>query len=229
MIPLRDSARSETFPIVNLAIIVVNFLAFFLELSLEQYQLNQFLYGLGVVPAETLNIIFTGAPLAPAVVPFFTAMFLHGGWVHILGNMWYLWIFGDNIEDRLGHFRYLLFYLGVGLIASLVHVMANPISTVPVIGASGAVAGILGAYFVLFPGSRILSLVPIFIFITVLELPALIFVGLWFLIQVFNTLGSLGATVNSVAWWAHVGGFVAGALLIKLLGVKPRHNRVIHR
>jgi len=229
LIPLRDSARSRTFPYVNLGIIVVNFLAFFLELSLEQYQLNQFFYVFGVVPAEVLNNIFTGAPVEPVLLSFFTAMFLHGGWMHILGNMWYLWIFGDNIEDRLGHFRYLLFYLGVGVVAGIVHVMANPISTVPVVGASGAVAGILGAYFVLFPRSRILSLVPVIVFLTVLEVPALIFIGIWFLIQLFNTIGSLGGTASTVAWWAHVGGFIAGAVIIKLLNIAPREQNAFNR
>lgn len=223
MIPLRDSARSGTFPFVTLIIIIVNFLVFFLELSLEEFQLNQFYYIFGVVPAETLNTIFTGAPLEPVIIPFFTAMFIHGGWLHILGNMWYLWIFGDNIEDRLGHFRYLLFYLGVGIVASVVHILANPSSTAPVVGASGALAGVLGAYFVLFPRSRILSLVPIFIFFTVLEVPAIIFIGIWFLIQLFNTLGSLGGAANSVAWWAHLGGFIAGSVMIKFLVRNPRH------
>lgn len=224
MIPLRDSARSRSFPFINVAIIIINFLVFFLELSLEQYELNQFFYVFGVVPAEVLNTIFTGAPMEPVFLSFISAMFVHGGWVHILGNMWYLWIFGDNVEDRLGHFGYLLFYLAVGVVAGIVHVMANPTSTVPVIGASGAVAGILGAYFFLFPRSRILSLVPIFVFLTLVEIPAVIFIGIWFLIQVFNTLGSLGGTASTVAWWAHVGGFIAGAALVKLLDLGARRE-----
>jgi len=224
MIPLRDSARSRTFPYVTVVIILINFLVFFFELSLERFQVNQFYYVFGVVPAETLNAIFTGAPLEPVIIPFFTAMFIHGGWLHILGNMWYLWIFGDNIEDRLGHFRYLLFYLGLGIVASIVHMMDNSGSTAPVVGASGALAGVLGAYFIVYPRSRILSLIPIFIFFTVLEVPAIIFIGIWFLIQLFNTL-SMGGAATSVAWWAHLGGFVAGAVLIKLVdpGVR-QHN-----
>lgn len=229
MIPLRDSIRSGTFPYVTLAIIIANFLAFFLELSLEQYQLNQFLYVFGVVPAEILNTIFTGAPMETALLSFFTAMFLHGSWVHILGNMWYLWVFGDNIEDRLGHFRYLLFYLGMGIVAGVVHIMANPASNVPVVGASGAVAGILGGYFILFPRSRILSLIPIFVFLTVLEVPALIFIGIWFLIQLFNTIGSLGGTANTVAWWAHVGGFIAGAVMVKMFVVNSGEKSIFNR
>lgn len=226
MIPLRDSARSRTFPYVNFALIVVNFLVFFWELSFEQYQLNQIFYIFGVVPAEVLNTFLTGAPVEPVVLSFFTAMFFHGGWVHIIGNMWYLWIFGDNIEDRLGHLRYLLFYLLTGVIAGLVHVLANPGSAVPVIGASGAVAGILGAYFIMFPRSRILSLVPIFVFLTLMEVPAVLFIGLWFLIQLFNTFGSIGGTANAVAWWAHLGGFIAGAVLVKMFKLDQRQKIV---
>lgn len=217
MIPIRDSMKSRSFPFVNLVLIVVNFWVFMKELMVEPYQLNQLYYTYGLVPADAVNAFMGGVPVVSIMLPFFTAIFLHGGWVHIIGNMLYLWIFGDNVEDRLGHMCYLFFYLAAGLAGNIVHVAANPSSTVPVIGASGAVAGILGGYFVLFPRSRILALVPIFFFLTLMEVPALIFIAIWFIVQVFNGMASLGGTANAVAWWAHIGGFVAGALLVRLL------------
>lgn len=217
MIPLRDSVRSNSFPLVTVAIIGVNILAFLFEVSLEKFQLNQYLFTFGLIPAEVMNSFFTGEPIEFMLLSFITSMFLHGSWLHILGNMWYLWIFGDNIEDHLGHFRYFLFYLGTGFAAGMVHIIANPASTVPVIGASGAVAGVLGGYMVLFPRSRVLSLVPVIFFITVVEVPAVLFIGIWFLIQVFNSIGSLGGAAGTVAWWAHIGGFVAGFLIVRFL------------
>lgn len=163
MIPLRDSAKSQTFPIVNLSIIVLNLLIYIWEVTLEPYRLNQIYYILGLVPAEVLNAIFTGASFTPIVVSFITAMFIHGGWLHVIGNMLFLWVFGDNVEDRLGHLKYLLFYLVAGATGSLAHILTDPTSTIPVVGASGAVAGVLGAYIIAFPRSRILALVPIII------------------------------------------------------------------
>lgn len=225
MIPLRDSVRPGRTPFVNWALILINLYVFYQEAKLFPDQLNQVFYSFGVIPADVTHLAVSGASLGPVVLPFFTAMFLHGGWMHVLGNMLFLFIFGDNVEDRLGHARYLLFYLAVGIVGSVGHVLANPTSTAPVVGASGAVAGILGAYIVSFPGSRVLSLVPIFFFFTIMELPAVIFIALWFIIQLFNGVASLGGVANSVAWWAHVGGFIAGAVLIKLLVQKrPTHN-----
>ncbi len=214
MIPLRDSTRSRRFPLVNAALIAVNFLVFFKELSLTTAELNRVFATLGVVPARVVAEVAAGAPLVPLAVPFLTAMFLHGSWAHILGNMLYLWVFGDNVEDRMGHLRYLLFYLIAGIIGSIAHVVANPTSRLPVVGASGAIAGVLGAYFVSFPRARILTLVPLFFFITLVEVPAVFFLFLWFAIQLLNGLGTYGLAVNPVAWWAHVGGFIAGLVLV---------------
>lgn len=217
MIPLRDSVKSRSFPIVNLTLIILNVLVYLWELSFEPYQLNQIYYAFGVIPAEFLNAIFTGANFTPVLFSFITAMFIHGGWIHIIGNMLFLWVFGDNVEDRLGHWKYLIFYLIAGVVGSLVHIMTNPTSTVPVVGASGAVAGVLGAYIIAFPRSRILALVPIFIIFTLLEIPAVIFIALWFGIQLFNGVASLGGLANPVAYWAHIGGFIMGAIMIKTM------------
>jgi len=217
LIPLRDSTKSPIFPIVNLTIIVLNIFIYFLEVSIEPYQLNQVYYAFGVVPAEVMNTIFTGASFTPVLVSFVTTMFIHGGWFHVIGNMLFLWVFGDNVEGRLGHFKYLLFYLIAGAVASLAHILSNPLSTVPVVGASGAVAGVLGAYIIAFPRSRVLALVPIFIIFTLMEIPAVIFIALWFVLQLFNGVASLGGDVNTVAYWAHVGGFITGAILIKII------------
>ncbi|KAF1084463.1 Rhomboid protease GluP [Sporotomaculum syntrophicum] len=223
MIPLRDSTKSPIFPIVNVTLIVLNILIYFWEISIEPYLLNQVYYAFGVVPAEVLNAIYTGAPFTPLLVNFITAIFIHGGWFHVIGNMLFLWVFGDNVEGRLGHFKYLLFYLVVGIAASLAHILSNPFSTVPVVGASGAVAGVLGAYIILFPRSRVLALVPIFIIFTFMEIPAVVFIALWFVLQLFNGVASLGGDAQTVAYWAHVGGFIMGVLLIKI--VTPRVNR----
>ncbi len=223
MIPLRDSTKSPIFPIVNVTLIVLNILIYFWEISIEPYLLNQVYYAFGVVPAEVLNAIYTGAPFTPLLVNFVTAIFIHGGWFHVIGNMLFLWVFGDNVEGRLGHFKYLLFYLVVGTVASLAHILSNPFSTVPVVGASGAVAGVLGAYIILFPRSRVLALVPIFIIFTLMEIPAVVFIALWFVLQLFNGVASLGGDALTVAYWAHVGGFIMGALLIKIMA--PRVNR----
>ncbi len=215
MIPLRDSTRSRRFPYVNVALIALNILVFFKEITLAEPELNRFFYAYGVIPAKVEALLSAGAPLLPLVLPFITAMFLHGNWLHIIGNMLYLWVFGDNIEDRLGHLPYLVFYLLVGMLGSIAHIIANPGSQVPIIGASGAIAGVLGAYFLTFPHARILTLVPLFFFITIIEVPALFFLLFWFIIQLLNGFSAAGLNANPVAWWAHVGGFLAGAALIK--------------
>lgn len=220
MIPLRDSTRSRRFPIINLALIALNFLVFIKELSLPQQELTQIFYIFGVIPAKVQEQAFSDTSFLSLFLPFITAMFLHGNWLHILGNMLYLWVFGDNIEDRLGHIPYLFFYLFVGIIGSIAHIITNPGSQVPIIGASGAIAGVLGAYFLSFPRARILTLVPILFFITIIEVPAIVFLLFWFVIQLINGISSTGLAANPVAWWAHIGGFIAGAALIKL--VPPR-------
>jgi rhomboid family protein len=202
MIPLRDVIPSRTFPFFTIGFIVFNSVAFLFEISLPERSLETFLNSYGVVPAR-----FSW----PTVM---TSMFLHGGWLHFLGNMLYLWIFGDNVEDRLGHGRFVFFYLLCGAAAALAHVFVNPDSPVPTIGASGAIAGVMGAYFVLYPQSRVLALVPLFIFWEIIEVPAIIFLGIWFLMQFFSGMGSIaagaGVQTGGVAFWAHIAGFLAG-------------------
>ncbi len=217
MIPLRDDQPSYSFPFVTLAIIVVNVLVFLFEFSLPARSLNLFIMRHGVVPdrLELIDLI--------------TSMFLHGGWLHLIGNMWFLWIYGDNVEDELGHGKFVLFYLLCGVAAGLVHILVNPYSNVPTVGASGAIAGVMGAYVVKFPKARIVTLVPIFIFLTTMEIPAYAMLLYWFAIQFFSGIGSIGYSNISgggVAWFAHVGGFVAGAALVFLLGKRqPRFAR----
>src|SRR5438045_5116546 len=202
MIPLRDIIPSRTVPYITVTIIVLNALAWLFELSLPREVLPVFLQVYGVVPAD-----FHAATLI-------SSMFLHGGWSHIIGNMWYLWIFGDNIEDRLGHGRFIVFYLLCGITAALGQIIVDPYSRLPTIGASGAIAGVMGAYFVLYPQSRVLTLIPLIIFWEVVELPAVFLLGFWFLMQLFSA-GAIAVTSSShggggVAFAAHVAGFVCG-------------------
>jgi len=231
MIPLRDNIPSRTVPFVTYALIGANVLAFLFELSMGQ-DLGRFLYIYGVVPQKAAYITFQAPQLLPfAIIPFFTSIFLHGGWMHLLGNLLYLYIFGDNVESALGHFRYLIFYLLSGVAASLVHILFNSGSDIPTVGASGAIAGVLGAYFLLFPKARVVTIVPIFFFIQIVEIPALLFLGIWFLIQFLSgsvTLGSGAAT--GVAWWAHIGGFAVGVgyTLFRYKMIKERRGRVTH-
>ena len=221
MIPLRDSTRSRTFPIVNVSLIVINFIVFFKEISLSNQALNQLTFTYGLIPAHVASQLAAGAPLLSLATPFITAMFLHANWLHIIGNMLYLWIFGDNVEDRVGHLPYLFLYLLVGVAGSIVYCLASPASQVPIIGASGAIAGILGAYFVLYPKAKVLTLLPLFFFITLVEIPAVWFLLLWFGMQVLNGF-TTSLDADSVAWWAHIGGFVAGAVLINLFAASER-------
>ena len=215
MIPLKDTIPSRTIPFVNYLLILVNSIIFLYEVSLGQ-QLQSVLHTFGIIPAR----YFALAQQEPANIvarffPFFTSMFLHGGWLHVIGNMWYLWIFGDNVEDRMGHGRYLIFYLLCGLAAGFAHVYMNPDSRIPTIGASGAIAGVMGAYFILYPFARVITLIPIFFFIQIVEIPAFFFLGFWILLQFFQ--GTLSLAVQhggGVAWWAHLGGFVAGMVLV---------------
>lgn len=233
MIPLRDRNRSSTVPFVTVGIIVVNALVFFYQLSLGQHLLP-FLMQYGLVPARVLAWgEAPGVSMSSAFMPFITSMFFHGGWLHIIGNMWYLWIFGDNIEDQLGHIRYLVFYLVCGIVAALAHVFFNFHSTVPTVGASGAIAGVLGAYLVTFPHARILTLIPIFFFFQVVEIPAIFFLVFWFVLQFFSGALSVVSTATSqtgggVAWWAHVGGFVCGIFLAIALSRRKRFRRQTH-
>ena len=203
MIPLRDVIPSRTTPYITITIIVLNALAWFFEISLPERDLNVFLTVYGVVPAY-----FS----APTLI---TSMFLHGSWSHVIGNMWYLWIFGDNIEDNLGHGRFMIFYLLCGIAAAIGQIAMDPFSTLPTIGASGAIAGVMGGYFVLYPHSRVLTLIP-WIFIQIVELPAIVLLGFWFLMQLFSA-GAIAVTSSShggggVAFAAHVAGFVVGVV-----------------
>lgn len=213
MIPLRDTQPSSSKPVVTITLIVVNILVFFYEVSLDPWHLNYFIARYGVVPDRF------------QYVDLFTSMFLHGGWMHLIGNMWFLWIFGDNVEDILGHVKYLAFYLICGAAAAAIHVAVAPYSRVPTIGASGAIAGVMGAYMIKFPHSRILTLVPIVIFFTTFEIPAILMLAYWFILQIFSGFGSVGysnVSRGGVAWFAHVGGFLAGILLVYLLGTRER-------
>lgn len=216
MIPLRDTNRSRTFPFITILFIILNGIVFLFELSLGR-QLTKFFFIFGVVPSFYFSSRYwetTG--LIAGVLPLLTSMFLHGGWLHFLGNMLYLWVFGDNVEDRLGHWRFFFFYLICGLAAALLHIIANPNSKLPTVGASGAIAGVLGAYLVLYPGARVLTLVPILFFFQLIELPALLFLGFWFVMQFFSGAMSLtsGGDVGGTAWWAHIGGFCTGMLFV---------------
>ena len=226
MIPIRDRSPSGTFPFVTVSIILANVFVFLIELSLGG-QLESFLFRFGVVPVKVFySSEIPDSTLINTYFPFLSYMFLHGGFVHLIGNMWYLWIFGDNIEDLLGRARFILFYLLCGVGAAIVHVFFNRQSGIPCIGASGAIAGVLGAYMVTFPRARVLVILPLFIFWEFIELPAIIVLGFWFLIQFFAGTAAISAAQGGgVAWWAHIGGFVLGILFIKIFP-KSRYRHV---
>jgi membrane associated rhomboid family serine protease len=216
MIPLRDAVPAQSFPAATTLLIALNVLTFVYELSLGS-ELDMFILQYGAVPLR-----FSWAwqredvSTVKRFLPLFTSMFLHGSWLHLGGNMLYLWIFGDNVEDRLGHVRFLLFYFACGLAAALTQIYVHPTSRIPMVGASGAVAGVLGAYLILFPYARVLALIPILFFFQIVELPATLFLVFWFLMQFLS--GAVSITDDSqltggVAWWAHIGGFVGGVAL----------------
>lgn len=226
MIPIRDNIKSRRFPVLTVTLIFINIAVFIYELSLGRNQLEQLAMTFGVVPRRLFYLVNGQSELVPAVVPLFTSMFLHGGWLHLLGNMLYLWIFGDNVEDRLGRGRFILTYLTTGIIGALAQVWANPVAAEPVIGASGAIAGVLGAYFVTYPRAKVLTLLPILFFFTFIEIPAFIFLFIWFLTQWLSGYLTIGVTGNMVAWWAHIGGFAAGAVLMLLLAPSRKRKTV---
>ena len=217
MLPLTDHNPRRTFPFVTYTLIAINIVAFLWELSLGQ-NLQAALFNLAFIPRK----FWVPGHWEYDIVSTVLSMFLHGGLMHIGSNMLYLWIFGDNIEDRLGHVRYTIFYFACGAVATLAHAMASPLSSIPAIGASGAIAGVLGAYLILFPHAQVTTLIPIFMFITVRQVPAIIILGLWFVLQLFSGVGSLGVPdaqdMGGVAYFAHIGGFVAGMILIVLMG-----------
>jgi membrane associated rhomboid family serine protease len=223
-IPLRDDNPTARIPYVTVLLLAANILVFFFQLfspsGLEYYVLR-----MGAIPYEITHFTSLTVPNVPRLPPpltLLTAMFLHGGILHLLGNMLYLWIFGNNIEDYLGSFRFILFYLLSGLGASLTHIIFNPNSQVPMIGASGAIAGVLGAYLILYPRANVMTLVFLFFFIRIVPIPAAIVLGLWFFLQIMNV--GMG---GGVAWFAHIGGFLVGVLLIKILSGRRRPVRSV--
>ncbi|MBW2167025.1 MAG: rhomboid family intramembrane serine protease [Deltaproteobacteria bacterium] len=220
MIPIRDTIPTKTYPIVNNALIAINVAAFLVELS-QGPGLERFIYIYGLVPARyTIPQIASYFTTGQQFVSLITFMFLHGGFWHLLGNMWSLYIFGDNIEERLGPLRYLTFYMICGLASGLSHLVFNYNSTMPTIGASGAIAGVMGAYFILFPKAKILTLIPIFFIPYFIEIPAFFFLGIWFVFQFLSAAGSHGQMAG-IAWWAHIGGFIFGIIFLKLFLTLP--------
>jgi membrane associated rhomboid family serine protease len=227
VIPLRDNVPRTRPPLVTWTLIALCALFFLFELLLPDRILFEFFHIYGVVPARFTDPAYArimGYPQG-GYESLVTYMFLHGGWLHFLLNMWVLWIFADNVEEALGPWRFALFYLVCGVLAALVHILFNWNATMPVIGASGAIAGVMGAYFRLFPKARVVTLIPIFIFPWIIELPAVVFLGIWFAVQLLSGLGGAvsGGQADSVAFWAHAGGFVAGLLLVRW--VLPRGCR----
>lgn len=232
MIPISDSNPSRRFPIVNLSLIAINVIAFLFELSLSERALERFVATWGVIPSNIQFALANPFDVSPFVwLTLITSQFLHGGWAHIIGNMLFLFVFGDNIEDTLGHFGYLFFYLLAGIAAALVQVFVTGPSRIPTIGASGAIAGVLGAYLILYPTARIGILLPIFFFFTTIDLPALLVIGWWFVQQFFYGIGSLTATAaatGGVAFWAHIGGFIAGLVMILPFAGRARRRAPVY-
>jgi len=217
MIPLKDNVPVTGIPFITLALIVINGYFFYLELTLPDPALIKLIGEYGLVPLRFVKD-FASLNIGIATFePLLTNIFLHGGWMHIIGNMWYLWIFGGSLEYCLGHSRFLLFYIACGLIANLTQIIVDPASSIPVIGASGAISGVLGAYAICFPGAKIKTLIPIIIIFTIVEIPALLFLGLWFFLQLLNGASALSMAGAGIAWWAHIGGFVAGVAMNRFL------------
>jgi membrane associated rhomboid family serine protease len=217
MIPIRDQIPTRRVPIVNYLLIAVNILVFVL-MWLAGPQQESLVFQFAMIPANYSNGVDPGD-----ISDIFTSMFMHAGLAHIGGNMLYLWIFGDNVEDRLGSVMYLVFYLTGGVIASLAHLLTNPSSQIPTVGASGAIAAVLGAYLVLYPQSRIVTFIPLGFFMRLAVVPAIVVLGLWFVLQLFSGVLSMGGPdVGGVAFWAHIGGFVAGVVMGKLLASRRR-------
>jgi membrane associated rhomboid family serine protease len=224
MIPLKDSARPQRFPYVNITLIIITIAVFIYQLGLGQRGQVELFFTYGVVPKHFL--ILLRAPWRAGLwLPLFSSIFLHGGWFHLLGNMLYLWVFGDNVEDKMGHAPYLLFYLVAGAAGGLTHVFLNIQSTMPTIGASGAIAGILGAYLFLVPRSKVLTLIPIGFFLTTVEVPGTLFLFLWFFLQVINAFVLISPGAQAVAWGAHIGGFIFG--LITGIAVRLRKRKYL--
>ena len=209
MIPLYDTIRSRQFPFINWVLILSNAAIFWYELQLGESALQNFIFTWGLIPAEL------SANPSGEWRTIFSSMFLHGGWFHILSNMWVLYIFGDNIEDRVGSLRYLVFYLMSGIAAAFLQIFVMQGSSIPMIGASGAIAGVLGAYLISYPGARIASLVPILFIFTIVDIPAVLFLIFWFISQLYSGLFAMqGSAGSGIAWWAHIGGFIFGLIMV---------------
>lgn len=220
--PLKDENPTKTFPFMTILIIVANVILFIIELSMGQNR-GYFVAKYGVIPYEVTHAVDLNPKVALGpYINLITSLFLHGSFWHILGNMWFLWIFGNNIEDIVGHFKFLLFYILGGVVASLLQILLTADSTIPVIGASGAISAILGAYMIKFPRARIKTLLFIIIFVTIINVPAVTFIGIWFVIQL---LSSIGASMSNVAWYAHIGGFLFGLLTIRLFQKKEGYRK----
>jgi|YNPBryantNP2012_1023418.scaffolds.fasta_scaffold00525_19 membrane associated rhomboid family serine protease len=225
MFPIRDTIPSKRFPLVNYGIIAINIFVYVIVNLGHWDELERYFFLYGLVPARFtdpfLRAHFSLMEQACSIVTF---MFLHGGFLHLLGNMWSLYIFGDNVEDRLGPLWYLVFYLASGIASGLVHFISEPSSVIPTVGASGAIAGVMGAYFLLYPHSKVLTMIPIFFLPYLVELPAVIFLGMWLLTQFFGA-ALTPAGVGGIAWWAHIGGFITGAVLIKFFKDRPTSSK----
>ncbi len=232
MIPLKDDTPRFSTPYITYFLIALNTVIFLYEvLGFGPHARNQFLFQFGMVPARITGLM-SGVPRVSAetaLLPILSSMFLHASWLHLIGNMWVLWIFGDNIEDYLGHFVYIVFYLLSGLAAAVAHILLNAGSVVPTVGASGAIAGVMGAYFVLYPRAKVLTLVPLIVIFTFWWLPAWIVLGYWFVLQFFSgaatAVAASSRSAGGIAFWAHVGGFVAGIVLVKLFPARVRRVR----
>jgi membrane associated rhomboid family serine protease len=228
MIPLKVDILRARFAIINALLILVNVLAFLHELTLSPKMGRALVYTFGLIPAHE-QLLFSphGITLGQAILPMFTSMFLHGGWMHLLGNMLFLWVFGGAVEEALGHFQYLIFYLICGVGSALVHTVFNLGSRLPTVGASGAISGVMGAFIVLFPSARVTTLIPALLLFFTVRIPAYLMLGYWFFIQFFSGVASLGMTdQGGVAWWAHVGGFILGAMLV--VGVRTKMRRAAY-
>ena len=230
MFPIQDSVPSRSVPVVTRGLILINVVVFFFELSLSRESIIQLFYLFGVVPARFTDPEWAasiGFPIG-SYWSLLTHQFLHGGWLHIVANMWTLWIFGDNVEDRMGPLRFIIFYLVCGVLAALTQVLVTPDATIPSVGASGAIAGILGAYLLFFPTARLIVLIPILFFPFFFELPAVIFLVFWFFIQLFSGTAMLASPqqVGGIAFWAHIGGFIAGMLLCRFFVRRPVRRRL---
>ena len=252
MIPLRDNIQPQRTPVVNYTLIGVTTVVFLLQFFQDQRAGFQLIHDYGMIPARVVNpdesiqrvaeivdlrrgLVRVQVPVPPGPIPpwltILTCIFLHGGFMHFLGNMWFLYIFGDNVEDRLGRVGYVLFYLGTGVAASLTQVLVSSSSTIPTVGASGAISGVMGAYLLLYPRATVLTIFPFFVFLQVLTVPAWIFLGIWFLFQFYQgslSFGYLGES-GGVAWWAHIGGFVAGMGVIFLLRARGKLRKQVDR